>query len=118
MIGWNALEDLQDLHKSSRSLTNSDTGESGEPHLSAGVRWMREQTRWKALRIHRNPAPTVVHRQVRHDETLSLGRLIACTGWIDENGQANQLLLLSVGGTMTEYWLHDRTWSQTATSFQ
>ena len=37
--------------------------------------------------------PTVVHRQVRHDETLSLGRLIACTGWIDENGQANQLLV-------------------------
>ncbi|KIW96976.1 uncharacterized protein Z519_02367 [Cladophialophora bantiana CBS 173.52] len=43
-----------------------------------------------------------------------VGGAIACIGWIDENGQANQHLMYSVGGAMTEYWLHDGTWSHTA----
>ncbi|KAJ9603661.1 hypothetical protein H2200_011847 [Cladophialophora chaetospira] len=43
-----------------------------------------------------------------------VGGAIACTGWKGANGKANQLLIYSIGGTMTEYWLHDGTWTQTA----
>ena len=43
-----------------------------------------------------------------------VGGAIACVGWTGIVGNANQLLVFSVGGVMMEYWLNNGTWSQAA----